>query len=192
MEQLQQILRDWSVPLVPRGIPGFWPSALAALTIAVAIGALAWSRLGFSRRWRAMLWTACLTIPLAYTLTSTKGAGLATCDMSWAPPFRPGALLNMDTRANVLLTIPAGAAAMLLPAGPQRIAALGTALAMPVAIELTQLVVRSLGRGCQLDDVVNNQTGVVVGFWLAAGTSVLMASLRMPASRPPQPGANPQ
>ena len=190
MEQLQQFLREWSVPLVPRGIANFWLGMFATLTIAFAIGALAWARLGFANRWRAILWTTCLVIPLAYTLTSAKGAGLPNCDLSWTPLLTPGALLNMDTRSNVLLTIPAGAAAMLLPTGAQRLAALGTALAMPVAIELTQLAVRSLGRGCQLDDVVNNQTGVVVGFWLAAGVAVLLQSLRMPASQPPKPGGS--
>ena len=44
------------------------------------------------------------------------------------------------------------------------------ALLLPFAIEITQLLVHVLGRGCQSTDLIDNLTGLVLG--LAAGAVI--------------------
>jgi glycopeptide antibiotics resistance protein len=96
--------------------------------------------------------------------------------MGLTPWQFPGALLAPESRANILMLAPAGAAAFLFPPGVRRIAALGAALSLPLAIELTQRVWSHLGRACQVFDVVNNMLGVLVGFWLVAGVVAMWES----------------
>ena len=45
---------------------------------------------------------------------------------------------------------------------------LAVALALPFAIEATQLVVIPLGRACQGADVIDNLTGLVIGLMAGA------------------------
>jgi VanZ family protein len=76
------------------------------------------------------------------------------------------------------MLIPAGATTFLFTTGSRRLAALATALSLPILIELVQLAVPSLGRSCQLFDTIYNLTGVLAGFWLVAGAVVLRDNVR--------------
>ncbi len=120
-----------------------------------------------------------LGIIVSATLTPSRDAidsgasGLRVCDFSRVElaPIRE-ILLFGDTGLNVLLFIPLG--------GDDRphaaIQAQGdrdpAAVALPFAIEATQALVRSLDRGCESADVVDNLTGLAIG--LVGGLVVRM------------------
>ena len=174
---MERLWDQFSVPLLPGGLVNFLPNLAITLALGMIIGAWAAPRLGLSRRATGALWLACLLVPLAYTLSATRNAGLAGCEVGLAPWESRTALFSTETRANVAMLTPAGAAALLFPSGPRRLAALGAALALSPAIEVTQMVVRPLGRACQGADVFNNTLGVLLGFWLAAGVWVLWTAL---------------
>ena len=174
---MERLWDQFSVPLLPGGLVSFLPNLAITVAMGMVIGAWAAPRLGLTRRATGALWLTCLLVPLAYTLSATQGGGLAGCEMGLAPWESRTAFFSAETRANVVMLIPAGAAALLFPSGPRRLAALGAALALPAAIEVTQMVVRPLGRACQGADVFNNTLGVLLGFWLAAGVWVLWVAL---------------
>ena len=167
----------WGLPVLPYSLSEFLPRLAITVVIAVAVGLVAATRLGLSRR-RAIVWLLCLLAPLAYTLSPSGFEGASGCTLGLTPWQFPGAIFALDSRANVLMLIPAGAAAFLFADGIQRMAALVTALSLPLVIELVQLAVPGLGRSCQLFDVVYNLTGVLVGFWVVAGVLVLRDSIR--------------
>jgi hypothetical protein len=73
-----------------------------------------------------------------------------------------------DEFINILLFIPLGFLIALVPRSPHRTALLIGAFALSFAIEATQLVVLPLRRGCESADVVDNLTGLALGF--IAGT----------------------
>lgn len=190
VERLQWLWDQVSIPLLPSRLGNFLPNLAITLIVGMLIGAWAAPRLGLSRRTTGALWLTCVLVPLAYTLSATQGGGVAGCEMGLAPWESRSALLSGETRANIVMLMPAGAAALLFPSGPRRLAALGAALALPAAIEVIQMVVRPLGRACQGADVFNNTLGVLLGFWLAAGVWVLWVAWsgeagRQPAGSPP-------
>jgi len=85
-----------------------------------------------------------------------------------------------DTSLNIALFVPLGLAVALLPRSGRSLAILLAAVALPFAIELTQLVLAPLGRGCQSADVIDNLTGLVVGMsvGLALRAVVVMLARR--------------
>lgn len=169
MESLELLWTQFSVPLVPSHMGNFLPNLALAVAIGLIVGGWAAPRLGLTRRAAGALWLTCLLAPLAYTLSAIPGDGLSGCEVGLIPWQSTKVLLSIETRSNLVLLMPAGAAALLFPSGPRRLAALGAALAMPAAIEITQLLMRHLRRACQGTDVFNNTLGVVLGFCLAAG-----------------------
>jgi len=178
MDRLAQLWERLAPPLLPAGLPDFVPNLLLTVLIAVVAGALAAPRLGLRHRALGAMWLLCLLAPLAYTLSATRNGGAAGCQLGLAPWESQTALLSAETRNNIALLAPAGAAAFLMPAGARRLAALGAALAMPLLIETTQMIVRPLGRACQVSDIVNNTVGVILGFVLAAGVWAVWDSIR--------------
>ncbi len=60
------------------------------------------------------------------------------------------------------------------------------AIALPVAIETTQLVIPALERGCQSADVFDNLTGLVIGLVLGTLARLLTAALFGTPSTDPQ------
>lgn len=164
------------LPWYPTFLPGFGINLVFTLGLAVVIGLLIAPHLQM-RRWAAAAWLICLLAPLAYTLTATASGGLTGCDITGLPWDSRSALFAPNTRMNVVMMIPAGAALLLLPRGAFRLAGLGISLALPIAIEFTQMA-PFLRRGCQFADVVTNQAGVVTGWCLAAGLVTLWQSWR--------------
>lgn len=179
---------DWFAELVPlwllpRGLPG-WPVALAfGLAVGLLVGVALGPRLGITRA-RLALWLAAMLVVPAYTWTVPNSADRLPdtwemCVKGYLP--RPSMLLSgvpQEVVANVLLLIPAGAAAVLWPVGVQRLAALAVALAVSPVIEVVQLV-PAMHRGCQVGDVINNSIGVLVGFALATAVESVWRSLRL-------------
>lgn len=72
-----------------------------------------------------------------------------------------------ETSLNVVLLIPLGVVLALLPRSRRSVALVLVAFALPLGIELTQLIVPSLGRACESADVVDNVLGLALG--LTAG-----------------------
>ncbi len=122
-------------------------------------------------------------IVVSATLTPLRGhfnfaATGGTCDFSriGLAPLQDLGEIN-DTTLNILMFIPLGIGLGLL--GRSRRAALLTvaALALPVVIETTQLLIPALERGCQSADVFDNLTGLAFGLAIGALASMLADSL---------------
>jgi glycopeptide antibiotics resistance protein len=115
-----------------------------------------------------------LGIILSATLTPLYGAfetpptDPETCDLSTIGLVPLRALVTMNDRSlNVLLFIPLGLSLGLLPSSRRTTVLILAALVLPFAIETTQMLARSLSRGCEAVDVIDNLTGLALG--LAAG-----------------------
>lgn len=186
---MDRLARLWEliVPsLAPQVLPDLVPVLLFILAGSAVAAIVLGDRLGVGVL-RAYAWFVCLLTPMAYTLTAANGPGIVGCEWGVLAWESRAALASAETVSNVLLLVPAGAAAVLFPTGARRLAALGTALTLPFLIEFAQMVTRPLGRACQVSDVVNNTAGVLVGFCLAAGVWAVWVSLRdgRTRSRPP-------
>lgn len=156
------------LPLNPPGLRGFQTNLLVTILI-VAVAAPWLSRWTKVRWWRVALWLLTVAMPLAYTWTVATGAGTPGCH--WGQPpwaFVPQAN-NPEITFNILMLVPAGAAAWLWPDGPRRLAALFCALVTPAVVEFGQYLFPQLHRACQAGDIINNVIGVLVGWSLVAG-----------------------
>jgi hypothetical protein len=130
--------------------------------------------------WSLLFWCA-LGLLVAVTLTPSLGSPpwwqAGTCAPQW-PRTGFGLLApNPERRWNVLLGVPLGLAALAWPAwtwlagrrpGLPALAAVPIALVAPAAVELGQKELPSLHRLCAVVDVVDNLSGVLVGFVAAA------------------------
>ena len=173
------IVPSLTLEVLPDLVPVLLFILAGSAVAAIALG----DRLGVGVL-RACAWFVCLLAPMAFTLTAADGPGVVGCELGALAWESREALVSSETVANVLLLVPAGAAAVLFPSGARRLAALGTALALPFLIEFAQMVARPLGRACQVSDLVNNTAGVLLGFCLAAGIWTLWVSLRAVVRRP--------
>ena len=176
---MDRLVRLWELlapPLVPEVLPDLVPALLLILAGAALVAVIVGDRIGVGVL-RAYGWLVCLMVPVAYTLTAAVGPGIVGCELGVLPWESRWALISPETTSNILLLVPAGAATILFPSGERRLAALATALALPVLIEFGQMVTRPLGRACQVSDVVNNDVGVLLGFWLMSGAWVVWSSL---------------
>lgn len=159
-----------------RGFVSVAPLFLPGVAVALAAGVTFASTL---RRWvgtstaLAFFLIVSTGVILSATLTPLVGAlengtaSTGTCDLANLGLIPVSDLLHVDDRSlNVVLFVPMGVTIGLM-AGSKRFVgiALG-ALALPFAIEVTQMLVPALGRGCEGVDVVDNLTGMVVG-WLS-------------------------
>jgi glycopeptide antibiotics resistance protein len=77
----------------------------------------------------------------------------------------------------VVLFLPLGLALGLVPPDRGwRRSAIALGLLSPFIVEGTQLLVRTLGRGCEAADIVDNLTGMVLGLVLGALCRLALAS----------------
>ena len=180
----------WTVIAGLRGHPWVVSTALGWWLVA----GLLWARLPRPRRtaWSLLFWCA-LGLLAAVTLTPSlggppRGAVPGSCLPQWP---RTGFGLwapNPERRWNVLLGVPLGLTGLVWPVrvwtataatpatrrpadGRRRgwsFAAPPIALLTPAAVEFGQAKLPSLGRLCAVVDVVDNLSGVLVGFVLAA------------------------
>jgi hypothetical protein len=164
------------------GYPGFIPGVLVSL----ALGAIAGGRLGRvvgGRRALGIWLIVGAGITLSATLTPSPAAldgsliGTDSCDLSRVGLATGNQLASVgEVALNILLFVPLGGAIGLIPRRRVRSLAIIAATLLPVAIEVVQLVVGRLGRACQSGDVIDNLTGLAIGFggvlavgWVAAG-----------------------
>jgi hypothetical protein len=166
-------LSFYDIGLYFRDVALFWPGVLVSTVVSGLLAARFAPRFGLHR---AHLWLLLFSVGLivSATLTPSREAlrhgavGLGTCDMSRIGFPTLSEFINLDDTAfNVLLFLPLGFAVGLLPRRRDRLSLALVGVLMPVAIELTQLVVVALDRACQSSDVFNNVTGMLIG--LAVG-----------------------
>ena len=149
-------------------VPLFLPGVLAACALAAIASKGIGRRLGISPAVAALVVVSAGTVVSA-TLTPTVGSGnesLTTgCDLSRMGLAPLGSYLQVNTASlNVLLFVPLGIAVGLVPFARGGGLLLIGCVAAPFVIELTQLALPAMGRSCQSGDVVDNLTGLAVGF----------------------------
>ena len=168
-------------------LPWFLPGFAISVLVALAAGGRVGRALG-TRRAVTMALIVSLGIILSATLTPLNGVidvggvGAGPCDLSriGLAPLRE--LLRLDdTSLNVLLFVPLGFSLAFLPRTRRTALVIAAAIALPFAIETIQLLVPLLDRGCQSADVVDNLTGLAIGF----GGGVLAGRLAGAPRRPP-------
>jgi hypothetical protein len=145
---------------------------------------------------RAALWLG-VRRPVAWVLLMSVGVILAgtltpldveyqlhlpsagSCDLSrMGLPSLDDLLRPGDVIGNIVAFIPLGFAIARVPRSPRKAAVLVAAAALPFAIELTQLIMTPLHRACESADVVDNLTGLVLGFAAGAVVAWLVPRVR--------------
>ena len=158
-------------------LPWFLPGVAISVVVSLAVCGAVGRALGVRRE---IAWAMVLSLGIiaAATLTPQSAAldfgarGPAFCDFSriWPAPWRE--LISADeSGGNILMFIPLGAAIGLLPSSRRKAAIVVGAIALPFAIETTQLLVPWLDRFCESADVVDNLTGFVLGLVAATGAA---------------------
>jgi VanZ family protein len=165
-------------------LPWFLPGVAISVVVSLAAGGRVGRALGVGRAVGAMLILS-LGVIVSATLTPLRG-GLdfdtvvsGTCDLSRIGFAPLSELLGFsDTSLNVLLFFPLGVSIAFLPRSRRTVAVILAAIALPFAIEATQLLVPLLARGCESADVVDNLTGLAVGAVAGIVARSLVTALR--------------
>lgn len=177
------LLAPTGYPL-PTGLDDFWPTLSWTVVVAIAAGLVA-SRAATSTRPRTVLWFTTALVPVAFTWTPAALRGTPGCHWGLLPWEVASSTGAQEVFYNILLFVPAGTAAWLLPVGAPRLAALCVGLLIPPAIEAVQLTLPMLNRACQAGDILNNMLGVLIGWCLVAGAVAAVQTARE-ASPPTQ------
>jgi glycopeptide antibiotics resistance protein len=151
------------IPEFLAGIPLFWPVLVATVGVATLLSRQVARSFGISRLHAFVLLGSVGGI-VALTLTPAGDVGGHACRIpsSWPISF-DDFVAPTDRGLNVVLFIPLGIALGLMPRSPAKAEAVFLAALSPLLIELTQSIV-GLGRTCEATDVVDNLTGLAVGF----------------------------
>ena len=154
-------------------LPWFGPGLAISVVVSLAASGAVGRALGVHR---AVAWVMLLSlgIIMAATLTPRSEAlgsgarGSAHCDFSRIGLASWEQLISAnEASGNVLMFIPLGAAIGLVPGSRRKAVLVTGAIALPFAIEATQLLVPWLDRACESADVVDNLMGLALG--LVAG-----------------------
>lgn len=163
-------------------LPGVAFSIVASLIVAPSV-----ARTLRTGRLVAWLLALSLGVILSATVTPIDAAldrgGLAgrSCDFSRIGLAPLAELLTVsDTSLNVVLFVPLGLAVGLIPNTRRKVIPILLVLALPIGIEALQLWAPILARGCESADVIDNLSGLALGF---AGATAF------PWLRPPQRSA---
>ena len=181
--QIVQYLSDYAL---------LWPGVLITAVVAIVLGGPLARRLRTATPVGFLLLFGFGLIASA-TLTPSRDAlrfgalGSGACDLTRIGPVPLADLFHFqDPAFNVALYVPLGIAIGMLPGGWARRWLIVAGLLLAPAIELTQLLVRPLGRACQTSDMSDNVTGLLIG--LVAGWLIARA-IGLGAARPGQPSA---
>lgn len=162
-----------------RGTPWLLQGMLAALVVAAVLRRRLADRLG-SPPLVAFALLACLGVILVVTLTPSPDGGfwgrgrVASFALTWEVFRHLGSVNHLSL--NVLLLVPLALLAQFVGRREIRRVVTGGVFALPVAVELVQYLLPVLGRsGFQMDDVVANTTGVLLGATLGLVARRLLA-----------------
>ncbi|MDX2968938.1 VanZ family protein [Kribbella solani] len=158
-----------------RGIPHLLDSwlVLTGMTLPIAISSL--RRPGdLIPRLAAFCLPATFVLVLAATLSPT-GLHLGVVGQCGARMAGSGGLTSIQAPLNVLLFVPF--TGMLTLAGSRRAEAAAAGIGLSASIEAIQALIPSLGRTCQLHDVMTNSLGAFCGVGLAAGLQTIAHGL---------------
>jgi hypothetical protein len=153
-------------------LPWFLPGVAISAAVSLVLGGAVGRALGAGRTAGSALIFS-LGLIVAATLTplggelDLEGSHPGTCDFSrvWLPAV--GLLLRInDASLNVLLFVPLGLSIAFLPWSRRTLAVVLAAAALPFVVELAQLLVPVLDRGCESADVVDNLLGLGLGLGL--------------------------
>ena len=162
---------------VVAGIPWFWPVTAATVGVATLFSRQVARSFGCTRLHAFVLLVSVGGI-VALTLTPAGDFGGHACRIPSSWPISLDDFVPPTARGlNVVLFIPLGVALGLMPRSPIKAEAVFFAVISPLLIELTQSVV-GLGRTCEATDVVDNLTGLAVGFLIAGMVSVVLRRWR--------------
>ncbi|MEV8377455.1 VanZ family protein [Kribbella sp. NPDC056861] len=160
-----------------RGIPHLLDTWIVLTGMAAPIAISSMRRSGAAvPRIASLLMPAAFALIFAATLSPTahRVPGIGTCGTHLTTT---GGLTSMQGLLNVLLFIPAAALITLASGRPADGIAAG--IGMSAAVEAIQALIPTLGRSCQLHDLITNTLGAFVGVGLAAGVQVaLRAAIR--------------
>ena len=168
-------------------VPWFWPGLVVSALLGVLLSERVGGRLQTSRG-VAWLLVAAVGLIISAALTPLRGADVPTwsggCDFGrlWFPPVEQLVGIN-DTSLNVLLFIPLGVALAGIPTSRSKTILILAAIAAPFAIEAVQAWTPILARGCESADVVDNLSGLVLGFAAAATVRRLWSGRRPDQAR---------
>lgn len=158
-----------------RGIPHLLDTWLVLTGMTLPIAISSFRRPGdLVPRLAAFCLPAAFALVIAATLTPTPlrygPVGLCGARMEGF-----GGLSSVQAPLNVLLFIPF--TGMLMLAGGRRMEAITAGIGLSAAIEATQSLIPSLGRTCQLHDVLTNSLGSVCGVGLVAAVQTVAHGL---------------
>ena len=159
------------------GIPWFWPVTAATVGVATLFSRQVARSFG-STRLHAFVLLVSVGGIVALTLTPAGDFGGHACRIPSSWPISLDDFVSPTARGlNVVLFIPLGIALGLMPRSPVKAEAVFLAALSPLLIELTQSIV-GLGRTCEATDVVDNLTGLAVGFLIAGIVGVVLRRRR--------------
>jgi glycopeptide antibiotics resistance protein len=150
-------------------LPWLLPGVAISVVVSIAVSGAVGRALGVRR---AVAWVMVLSLGIIMAATLTPqwealafGArGSSSCDLSRLGLAPLGELLEpSEASLNALMFIPLGAMIGLVPRSRRKAAVVIAAIALPFAIETTQLLVPALDRACESADVVDNLTGLAIG-----------------------------
>ncbi len=170
-----------------REYPGLLPGLALTIFLAFTLSARLGRALGSNR---TIAWGLLFGFGLIVSATLTPGrealrfgeSGSGSCDLGRIGLASIGEILTFgETGLNVALFMPLGFAIRLLPRGRIMIWIIASAVAFPFVIEATQLILTPLGRRCQSADVIDNLSGLLLGFALGSLASILLHRRRLGA-----------
>jgi glycopeptide antibiotics resistance protein len=155
-------------------VPWFLPNFLVSIAISLGINQRVARALAVSRM-IAMATIVSLGLILSATLSplgafELNAIGSGSCDFKRVGLASPNELMAVsvnDALLNVVLFVPLGLAIGLARRSRRIVVLIVAGVALPFAIEATQLLAHSLARACESADVFDNLTGLLVG--LVAG-----------------------
>jgi VanZ family protein len=157
-------------PGEPLDVPWFLPGFAISIVVGIAVSGIVARTLCVKR---AVGWAIVMSLGIivAATLTPRRqgleyGAlGASSCDLSRLGPAPIQDLVRpTESLGNIMMFIPLGATIGLVPRSRRKAVLVVGAIALPFAIETAQLLLPVLDRACESADVVDNLTGLVVGF----------------------------
>ena len=177
-----------SVRLYTATLPWFLPGLVLALLLGIPLSGPV-ARTLRARRSVAYLLIVSLGAILAATLPPGADGfdrladGIGACHLHRLGPAASHDYLSVsEVSLNVLLFVPLGIALALLPRTRRTLGIAVTAFLLPVAVEVIQLVVPTLGRACESGDVVDNLAGLVLGLGLGGVASLVGRLVTRPLS----------